>query len=203
MRILVTGATGLIGCQAAAELVRSGHDVRLLVRDPAKVDRVFAPFGLRSEDFGLCVALQSICDQFRSPGVDLQPVCEACIDESKLPDIVRFTIYRVVQEALNNMAKHAAATEARVELKMKDETLRLVVRDNGVGFDPASVKDPADENSRGAGLRNMRERVLATGGEYTFESAPGEGVRILATWSQASLELLADETVLYGVDGNG
>ena len=54
MRILVTGATGLIGCHAAAELVRSGHDVRLLVRDPAKVERVFAPFGLGSGDFDSC-----------------------------------------------------------------------------------------------------------------------------------------------------
>jgi nucleoside-diphosphate-sugar epimerase len=55
MRILVTGATGLIGCHAAAELVRCGQEVRLLVRDPAKVDRVFAPFGLASGDFDLRV----------------------------------------------------------------------------------------------------------------------------------------------------
>ena len=174
---------------------------RSLVEEIRRISNNLAPSTL--EDFGLCVALQSICDQFRSPGVDLQPVCDACIDESTLPDIIRFTIYRVVQEALNNMAKHASATEARVELNMSGETLRLVVRDNGQGFDPVSVQDPADENSRGAGLRNMRERVLATGGEYTLESSPGEGVRILATWSQASLELLTDETVLYGVDGNG
>jgi signal transduction histidine kinase len=174
---------------------------RSLVEEIRRISNNLAPSTL--EDFGLCVALQSICDQFRSPGVDLQPVCDACIDESALPDIIRFTIYRVVQESLNNMAKHASATEARVELNMSGETLQLVVRDNGKGFDPASVQDPADENSRGAGLRNMRERVLATGGEYTLESSPGEGVRVLATWSQASLELLTDETVLYGVDGNG
>jgi signal transduction histidine kinase len=174
---------------------------RSLVEEIRRISNNLAPSTL--EDFGLCVALQSICDQFRSPGVDLQPVCDACIDESALPDIIRFTIYRVVQESLNNMAKHASATEARVELNMSGETLQLVVRDNGQGFDPASVQDPADENSRGAGLRNMRERVLATGGEYTLESSPGEGVRVLATWSQASLELLTDETVLYGVDGNG
>ena len=184
------------------ELLESVIDqTRSLVEEIRRISNNLAPSTL--EDFGLCVALQSICDQFRSPGVDLQPVCDACIDESALPDIIRFTIYRVVQEALNNMAKHASATEARVELNMSGETLRLVVRDNGQGFDPASVQDPADENSRGAGLRNMRERVLATGGEYTLESSPGGGVRILATWSQASLELLTDETVLYGVDGNG
>jgi signal transduction histidine kinase len=173
---------------------------RSLVEEIRRISNNLAPSML--EDFGLCVALQDICSQFRAPGLEVEPACDTCIDETALPDIVKFTVYRVVQEALNNIAKHASATEVDVGLKMDDGGLRLSVRDNGAGFDLAGIREPADDHSRGAGLRNMRERVMATGGEYSIESAPGQGVRILATWSRGSLDLLTDETVLYGVDGD-
>jgi len=174
---------------------------RSLVEEIRRISNNLAPSML--EDFGLCVALQGICSQFRAPGVELQPVCDACIDETALPDIVKFTVYRVVQEALNNIAKHASATKVEIGLKMEGGGLRLSVRDDGAGFDLATTRDSAEAHARGAGLRNMRERVMATGGEYSIESAPGQGVRILATWSRGSLDLLTDETVLYGVDGDG
>ncbi len=171
-----------------------------LVDEIRRISNNLAPSML--EDFGLCVALQGICSQFRSPDCHLQPVCDTCVDETALPDIVKFTVYRVVQEALNNIAKHASASEVRVELHMQDGALRLLIRDNGSGFNPAGVRDPDDDCAAGAGLRNMRERVMATGGEYSIESAPEKGARILATWSRESLELLSDETVLNGVDGD-
>jgi signal transduction histidine kinase len=173
---------------------------RSLVEEIRRISNNLAPSML--EDFGLCVALQGVCSQFRAPGLELEPTCDACVDETALPDIVKFTVYRVVQEALNNIAKHASASEVDVELGMEDGGLRLSVRDNGDGFDLSSIRDSSDDRARGAGLRNMRERVMATGGEYSIESAPGQGVRILATWSRGSLDLLSDETVLYGVDGN-
>ena len=154
------------------------------------------------EDFGLGVALQGLCTQFRAPGIELQPVCDTCIDESELPDIVKFTVYRIAQEALNNIAKHASASEVQVDLKIDDGGLQLTICDNGVGFELGGALDPGEDQGRGAGLRNMRERVMATGGEIMIESAHNRGVRILSIWSRASLDLLSDESVLYGVDGN-
>jgi signal transduction histidine kinase len=174
---------------------------KALVDEIRRISNNLAPSML--EDFGLCVALQGVCSEFRSPDCEVQPQCDACVDESELPDIVKFTVYRVVQEALNNIAKHSSASEVNVELGMADDGLRLSILDNGVGFDMTSVRDLEKESAGGAGLHNMRERVLATGGEYSIESAPGKGVRILATWSRGSLDLLSDETVLYGVDRNG
>ena len=85
---------------------------------------------------------------------------------------------------------------------MIEDLLVLSVRDNGDGFDVNALQETNGGPKRGAGLRNMRERVMAAGGELTIESAPGEGTRILATWTPGSLKLLADESVLDGVDRN-
>jgi signal transduction histidine kinase len=173
---------------------------RTLIDEIRRISNNLAPSML--EDFGLCVALQGICAEIRASGRDLQPVCDVCIDESELPDIIKFTVYRVAQEALNNIAKHSSASDVKVELRLENGGLELSIRDDGVGFDPGSMREPDAGSSRGAGLRNMRERVMATGGEFLLESAPGRGVRVLATWSRGSLELLSNESVLYGVDSN-
>jgi signal transduction histidine kinase len=175
--------------------------VRGLVDEIRRISNNLAPSML--EDFGLCAALRGLCSEFRSPGCDLHPACDACVDESWLPDVVRFSVYRVAQEALNNVAKHSSATEATVELRMNvDDGLRLYVRDNGEGFDLASVRESGTLPANGLGLRNMRERVMATGGEFSIETAPGQGVSIQAVWPPESLELLGDESVLNGVNRN-
>lgn len=173
---------------------------KALVDEIRRISKNLAPSML--EDFGLCVALNGICNEFRSSDCDLRPSCETDINESELPDIVKFTVYRVVQEALNNIAKHAEANDVCVSLRFEGEALELSIQDDGVGFDLTDIREPRDDRSRGSGLRNMRERVMATGGEYSIESDPGRGVRIVATWSCESLELLSDESVLYGVDSN-
>ena len=126
-----------------------------LVDEIRRISNNLAPSML--EDFGLCVALQGICSQFRSPDCELQPMCDTCVDETALPDIVKFTVYRVVQEALNNIAKHASASEVRVELRMQDGALRLLIRDNGSGFNPAGVAEPDDDCAAGAGLRTATD----------------------------------------------
>ena len=143
------------------------------------------------DDFGLCVALQGICAEYRSDGGNLRPVCEARVEESDLPDIVKFTIYRVVQEALNNISKHSYADNARVCVSMTDGRLTLEISDDGVGFETANASH--SESDGGWGLNNMRERVLATNGEFAIESAPGEGVTIRATWTRANLDELLIE----------
>jgi signal transduction histidine kinase/ligand-binding sensor domain-containing protein len=85
---------------------------------------------------------------------------------------VRHDLFLVVKEALNNAARHAAATEVRLELSLTDSTLRIGVRDNGRGFDPASPRP------RGSGLENMAHRLEQLGGRLRVEAAPGAGVRV-------------------------
>jgi signal transduction histidine kinase len=96
--------------------------------------------------------------------------------ERKLPADVQVGLYRLAQEALNNVVKHAKASQAIVTLRCTDESVRLTVADNGTGFDPSTVT--ADH----LGLKIMRERAEAIGAKLSIYSEPGEGTQISVIW---------------------
>ena len=87
---------------------------------------------------------------------------------------VEASIYRITQEALNNVAKHARARSANVLLELRDENLALVIEDDGVGFQPTAKGETM------IGLTGMRERALAVGGTVELEPTPGGGTTVLA-----------------------
>jgi len=86
-------------------------------------------------------------------------------------------LFRIVQEALNNVSKHARTDQAEVTLQMTGGSVLLLIEDHGVGFD-ASNFEPGGEST---GLRGMRERAEILGGTLEVESSPGEGTRIVVT----------------------
>ncbi|MFZ5945381.1 MAG: histidine kinase [Bacillota bacterium] len=102
---------------------------------------------------------------------------------------VRLTIYRVVQEALTNVAKYSKATEASVILERKGNKLIAIIEDNGVGFDVQSILDSTIYDKK-LGLHGMMERVNLIGGELTIESEPGMGTTI---YIHISLKGLVDD----------
>jgi signal transduction histidine kinase len=91
---------------------------------------------------------------------------------------MRHNLFLVVKEALNNIVKHARATEVCLRLSVKDKTLSLVIKDNGCGFDLAHSALHTPHSPLGNGLVNMRERMTQLGGQLTVESVPGQGTRI-------------------------
>lgn len=95
-----------------------------------------------------------------------------------LPEI-EVTLFRVAQEALANVGKHAAATRAGLTLSYMDDVVVLDVRDDGAGFDPAG--DRAPDGGSGFGLLAMQQRVRRVSGEFAVESAPGDGTAVSAT----------------------
>jgi PAS domain S-box-containing protein len=95
---------------------------------------------------------------------------------TRLPDDVQVVLYRIAQEALHNVAKHARAKQVWVHLTLRPDAAVLSVRDDGRGFDPTAV--PANH----FGLAIMRERMAAVGGTVALESVPGQGTRLVATW---------------------
>ncbi len=100
------------------------------------------------------------------------------IDE--LTDEIRTTIYRVVQEGLTNIAKHAPdATSVSVVIERVESTMRVIIEDNGRGFDPAALPSAARDRG-GLGLAGMRERLSLIGGEVEIESSAGAGTTIFA-----------------------
>ncbi|MBI1383841.1 MAG: sensor histidine kinase [Rhizobiales bacterium] len=99
-----------------------------------------------------------------------------------IPNDVKVCIYRFVQEGLNNSFRHAAAAEARVEVRADARRIRVEVRDNGPGFDETTV------NGSGLGLTALRDRVTTLGGSIEVRSREGEGTRLIARFSSHAME---------------
>jgi two-component system nitrate/nitrite sensor histidine kinase NarX len=104
------------------------------------------------------------------------PVTLEVEGECRLEVEVKIALYRIAQEALNNVAKHAGASAASIRLSCQPEQVELQVHDDGLGFDPANLSP----NSLGLGI--MRERVEAIGAVLTIESRPGSGTKIEVLW---------------------
>jgi signal transduction histidine kinase len=92
---------------------------------------------------------------------------------------VEVAVYRVLQEALTNVARHAGATRVDARLAPDGAELLLVIQDDGRGF---QLEPGAQAGVGHAGLAGMRERVVGAGGKFRIESAPGRGVRLEARW---------------------
>ena len=97
--------------------------------------------------------------------------------DRRLKAEVETHLYRIMQEALNNITKHAEATEVNVLLKADGDDISFIVEDNGKGFDTSSLPDP-NRSTSGLGLLGMRERALLIGGDVEIESSPGSGTTI-------------------------
>lgn len=108
-------------------------------------------------------------------GRSLIPIQLTVEGRCQLPPDLQITLYRITQEALNNIIKHAHATEVNIQLQMGD-CIRLSIMDDGVGFDPSTI--PPDH----LGLKIMRERVEAVGARLSIYSEPGEGAVVTVTW---------------------
>ncbi len=108
----------------------------------------------------------------------LEPRLEVA-DLPRLPVALETSCFRLVQEALTNIARHAQARQVQIELAARDHSLFLMVRDNGKGFDArAALRRAAQGHSQG--LLGMKERVALAGGEMEIESAQGRGTAVRA-----------------------
>jgi signal transduction histidine kinase len=126
------------------------------------------------DDLGLVEALNAECDGFsrrESIAVDFKPRDVPC----DIPRDTALCLFRVAQESLRNVARHAAAKAVAVSLRQVDGGLEMAISDNGAGFDPAQ-----NHARHGLGLASMKERVQLLGGELHVESAPGQGTTVLA-----------------------
>ena len=104
------------------------------------------------------------------------------VKEEEVAYSLKTTIYRVLQEALNNVAKHSRANRVGLSLRRTGEGVELAVQDNGVGFDRREEFHAATSR-RGLGIASMRERIELSGGSFTIESSPGQGTVVRAWWA--------------------
>jgi PAS domain S-box-containing protein len=128
------------------------------------------------EERGLIPAVREMCDRWEGElGI---PVSIRADPSSEVPSDVETLAYRVVQEALSNVAKHAAATEVAVRIEARSGTLQVEVRDDGRGFDPENAREFLRVGK--VGLASMRERAELAGGTLTIRSGPGSGTVVMA-----------------------
>lgn len=120
---------------------------------------------------GINLSLEDYCNEFASR--TRIPVTYTGVNIPRLPEEISITLYRILQEALTNVAKHAAATEVKVILERRDKGICLIVHDNGRGFDEQT-------SGNGIGLLGMRERLGLLGGKLVIETRPDQGTNLAA-----------------------
>jgi signal transduction histidine kinase len=168
------GRAGQKGLDKDSVFVQDVQKVKKIVEDTLQTVRdssqIFRPAIL--DDFGLEQTLDWFAKQFsRQTGVTVHFQREMV--DSFFPGEDAIHLYRIVQEALNNVARHSKAQEAWVVLEEKAEALELEIRDNGVGFDMTSEMDRIA--GEGLGLMGMRERAEHLKGSFSISSAPRQG----------------------------
>jgi PAS domain S-box-containing protein len=133
------------------------------------------------DDLGIVPATNWFCREFQKTYSCICIEKQIDIEEGDVPDSLKTPIFRIFQEALNNVAKHSKATLVNLCLRKTDHGVELIIQDNGQGFDPEKVV--SQENSRkGLGLTSMRERVELSHGSFSIESTGGKGTVIRASW---------------------
>ncbi len=132
------------------------------------------------DDLGILATISWFCRQFESTYSRFRIKQEIDIQEHEVPDLLKTVIFRVMQEAMNNIVKHSKANIINVTLGKADQGIQLDVRDNGQGFKAEEIllRSPS---TRGLGLDGMRERTELAGGSFRIESSES-GTAIRASW---------------------
>ena len=165
--------------KAAATLERLAPTVKSALAELRRIAMNLRPATL--DDLGI---LSTLAWYFREieatcPNITLER--DIGVKESEVAELLKITIFRIVQEATSNALKHAGADRIKVCLSNEGDTLELLIEDTGCGFDPAAAAGGRDF-SHGIGLQSMKERAELSGASYEIQSAPGKGTSICVRW---------------------
>jgi signal transduction histidine kinase len=162
--------------QGRRELDRILGQVRTTVSDARKVIANLRPTAL--DDLGLAAAISLEVERLNEEGYQVD--CEEHLGEERLPREMEIALFRVAQEALTNVRKHAGTKWLKIELQRRDTEVYLEVRDFGRGFDPAALQTLGGRPGERVGFAGMRERVGMLGGELEIQSHPEAGTFVAA-----------------------
>ncbi len=150
------------------------QEVQKGVQELRRLSRGLRPIYL--EDLGLVPAIEMLARDSEDP-LGIPTHFEVRGDEVRLPPDVELAVYRLVQEGLANIGRHAGATRANIDLTFQMETLQVAVDDDGQGFKPPDEFEQLAMSGH-YGLMGMRERADAIGGQLEITSSPGSGTKI-------------------------
>ena len=157
-------------------LERSIHEIERTMAQVRDLSRALRPSVL--DDLGLGAALRSFIDQ-QAETAGFVPEVIITPSDLRASPTVETACFRVVQEAVTNVMRHAQAQHVRIELQQCGRDLELSIRDDGIGFDPQTVSDRVDHDGH-LGLMGIQERILLVGGVVEIRSALGHGTEIHA-----------------------
>jgi PAS domain S-box-containing protein len=152
--------------------------IQKAIEESRRIQMALRPSSL--DDLGILPTLNWFFREFQKTYSNIRIETKINIDENDVPDHLRTVIYRICQEAFNNIAKHSKAKVATLSLRKTDQ-IELVIEDNGRGFNPGEKLSPENHN-RGLGLTSMRERAELTGGSFAIESIQGSGTTLRVSW---------------------
>ena len=156
-RTRLEGVKKLLG-EVEAQLRNMSHELRPTVLD----------------DLGLTAALESLSRRVSKRSK--VRIAVRSFNGERLPSHIEVALYRIIQEALNNVIKHACATTVRIRLQRNRRAVVCTIQDNGTGFDPKSLE--TDPHTGGLGLLGIKERLQALQGEFQIESGQGTKLKI-------------------------
>ena len=147
------------------------------IKETKRISANLRPLSI--DDLGLLATIEWYTRQFSQRYEDIRLVRQIEVQEHEIPEDYKIVVYRVMQEALTNAARHSKADTINIRLKKEAGCLELEVEDNGCGFNPRKAYEAGDGLS-GYGLRSMQERAEICGGSITIHSRPGAGTHIRA-----------------------
>ena len=162
--------------QGRRELDRILGQVRTTVSDARRVIANLRPTAL--DDLGLAAAISLEVERLNEDGY--QVGCEENLGDERLPREMEIALFRVAQEALTNVRKHAGTKWLKIELRRRDAEVYLEVLDFGRGFDPAALETLGGRPGERVGFAGMRDRVGMLGGELEIQSRPEAGTFVAA-----------------------
>jgi signal transduction histidine kinase len=139
------------------------------------------------EDLGLLEAIRWFCREQRQYYKNVRINQRLEIEEDKLPEQIKITIFRVIQESVNNAIRHGRADAIELEMTNADNRIELCVADNGCGFDPQDIS--SNSNSlNGLGIKGMKDRTEVCNGIFEIFSEIGKGTRVKLTFPYSETE---------------
>jgi PAS domain S-box-containing protein len=134
------------------------------------------------DDLGILASLAWLFREFQGTYPDIRVEKAFQVEERDIPEELKMVIYRILQEALNNIGKHSGAERVSISLRKMENHIELKIRDSGRGFDLQEALSK-EQKEKGMGLGSMKERVEASSGFFAVESRRGEGTLIQASWA--------------------
>lgn len=133
------------------------------------------------DDLGIIATFSWFCRRYQTIYSDIRVDQAITVREEEVPEPLKIVMFRITQEAMNNIGKYAGADRVQLDLRKNDRFIELTIRDNGKGFDPENLLS-RESLKKGMGLSSMKERAELSGGSWAIDSQIGKGTVIKAVW---------------------